>query len=163
MARAQATRHRGRRRRSYLLPVVTALAGAAFAALLLAAATREPLPRVGDHWHAAYRVVLCGETLPPFPPGPGNVHTHGDGVIHIHPAVSSEAGRNANLVRFFGSAGVDFAADRIVLPDGRAFRNGDRCPDGTPGRIRLLVNGRPLDEIERYVPKDGDEVVVEFR
>lgn len=143
--------------------MVIALAVVAFAAMLFLSATRERLPRVGDHWHARYSVVICGETLPPFPTTPGNVHTHGDSVIHIHPAVPAEAGRNANLARFFASAGVAFSSDRLELPDGRVVRNGDRCPDGQAGQIGLLVNGNSSDEFDRYVPQDRDVIVVEFR
>lgn len=67
------------------------------------------LPRVGDHWHASYEVVLCGRPEPQLAYSPGNIHTHGDGVIHIHPATPEEAGSNAHLGRFFASAGITFA------------------------------------------------------
>jgi len=133
-----------------------------FVALLFAASSKPRLPRVGDHWHARYSVAICGQTLAPFPYTPGNVHTHGDGVIHIHPQAPFESGRNANLGRFFASAGVVFARGRLEFPDGRRFREGDRCPDSRQGRVRVLVNGKPSDAFERYVPQDGDQIVIEF-
>lgn len=140
-----------------------AAAVVAFGGLLVVAATRPVPPRVGDHIHARYGVVICGQLHPQFPFTPGNVHTHGDGVIHVHPANAGEAGRNANLARFFESAGVKFSRDWIVFPDGKAYRNGDRCPDGSIGTVRLVMNGEPSDAFERYVPRDGDTIVVEFQ
>ena len=132
-----------------------------FIALILMAGGEEP-PRRSDHWHARYQVIICGVPRPQFPFTRRGIHTHGDGVIHIHPENRSEMGRNANLRRFFESAGAVFARDRIELPDGTRYRNGDRCPDGSTGMLWLLVNGRPSDAYERYVPRDGDTVVVEF-
>ncbi|MDQ7820788.1 MAG: hypothetical protein QN173_08390 [Armatimonadota bacterium] len=133
-----------------------------FTGLLVLAARQPALPRVGDHWHARYAVVVCGRERPPFPPTPGNVHTHGDGLIHIHPVLPVEAGRNATLGRFFASAGVRFSRDALEFPDGTVYRTGDRCPDGRPGRLRLLVNGRSRDAFDTYVPQDGDTIEVRF-
>ncbi len=120
------------------------------------------LPKVGDHWHAAYEVVICGRQQPPLAYSPGNIHTHGDGLIHIHPTTPEEAGRNANLGRFFANSGITVAAGRIRYPDGRAYRDGDPCPDGTRGRLRLLVNGEANASMDRYVPQDGDKLRIEF-
>lgn len=132
--------------------------------ILLVAAPRQPRGApVGAHWHARYSLVLCGQPHPQFPFTPGNVHTHGDGVIHIHPVTPAEADNNANLQRFFQSAGVTFARARIVFADGKAFRNGDRCPDGSAGTVHLLVNGKVNNAFDRYMPRDGDAIVIEFR
>ncbi|HZM43156.1 MAG TPA: hypothetical protein VFB94_28765, partial [Acidimicrobiales bacterium] len=40
-----------------------------------------------DHWHAAFGVYICGEFQPnpPLFESPVGIHTHDDGVIHIHP------------------------------------------------------------------------------
>lgn len=144
--------------------IAAALFGATtFVALLVLVGSRPRLPRIGDHWHARYRVVICDQEYPRFPPTPGGVHTHGDGVIHIHPQSRDESGWNANLGRFFGSAGVEFSQDRIAFPDGKTYRNGDRCPNGQAGTVRLSVNGTAHEDFERYVPQDGDTIVVEFR
>ena len=134
-----------------------------FVGLLVIAARRPKLPKIGEHWHARYSVVICAQAHPQFPPTSGDVHTHGDGVIHIHPQQPGTAGRNATLGRFFESAGVKFSGDRIEFPDGKVYRNGDRCADGTAGKVRLQVNGKPSGAFERYVPQDGDTIVVQFR
>lgn len=146
----------------YLWIGLAVLAAVSFGVLLAAVARQPKGPSVGAHWHARYSLLICGQPHPQFPFTPGNVHTHGDGVIHIHPVTPAEAGKNANLQRFFRSAGVTFARDRIVFPDGKTYRNGDRCPDGTVGEVRLQINGKPATAFERYVPQNGDTIVVEF-
>ncbi len=142
------------------------LTGAVVAGIAVAigalAMPRQKLPHVGDHWHARYLVVICGKPVPDLPSTGGPIHTQGDGLIHVEPKTSAEAGGHANLGRFFASAGVAFARDRIAFPTGQGYRDGDRCPDGATGRIRLLVNGRPHRAFERYVPADGDTIVVQF-
>jgi len=124
--------------------------------------SRPPYPRAGAHWHAPFTVEVCGRALA-FPPSPGNVHTHGDGVIHVHPETDEE-GRQATLAAFFRSIGVTVEPGSLVLPDGRRFKDGDRCGD-TPGRLRVWVNDRemPVDEFLRYYPQDGDRVRVRFQ
>ncbi len=134
----------------------------AVAAIILTASSRPKPPRVGDHWHARYLVVICGMPVPDLPLTIGAGHTQGDGVINIEPKMAADAGTEANLGRFFASARMRFAHDQIAFPNGQVFRNGDRCPDGTTGTVRLLVNGRPHRALERYVPLDGDIIVVQF-
>jgi len=149
--------------RAYLWIGAGAVGLALFVGLLVTAAIRAPLPRMGDHWHARYSIVLCGQVQPSLPFTQGNVHSHGDGLIHIHPEAPSESGNNASLRRFFASAGVTFSASAIEFSDGKAYRNGNRCPDGTTGTVRLLVNGRASEAYDRYVPRNGDTIVIEFR
>jgi hypothetical protein len=134
-------------------------------------------PRINDHWHAVYQVAVCGEVLPPFPASDGTpgIHTHGDGLIHIHPNSSDDEGKNANLDRFFDGVGVTFSEDVLRLPDGREFHDGDVCPDGQSGRLVLLVGETSNladpglcqgyaenQNYERYVPKQDDCVLVQF-
>ncbi len=122
---------------------------------------RPPYPRVGAHWHAPFSVEVCGRALS-FPPSPGNVHTHGDGIIHVHPETEEEA-RAATLETFFRSIGVSISEGVLVLPDGRKFRNGDPC-SGQPGRLRLSINGREMAvrEFLQHYPQNGDQVRVSF-
>ena len=45
-------------------------------------------PVVGDHWHVAVGFSRCGEALPePSDDAEDRhgIHTHGDGLIHLHP------------------------------------------------------------------------------
>ncbi len=148
--------------RRHLILAGTMVVAGAVAATVVVLMPRAKLPQVGDHWHARYLVVICGKPVPDMPFTRGAIHTQGDGVIHVEPKTRAEAGRNANLGRFFATAGVTFVRDQIAFPTGQIYRDGDRCPDGTAGHIRLLVNGQPHRAFERYVPSDGDTIVVQF-
>lgn len=60
-------------------------------------------PQLGDHIHQALSVWVCGqEFLPDIPEFESTVgiHTHGDGVVHIHPASQLGVGANATLERY---------------------------------------------------------------
>lgn len=120
-------------------------------------------PRIGDHWRASYLIVIYGKRLPTFPvETPGGVHTHGDGLIDIHPETPSEEGRGANLARFMGTAGGLLTEDTLALPTGELYVNGDRSPEGKPGRLSLQVKGQEVRPIASYVPQDGDDLVISF-
>lgn len=121
-------------------------------------------PRIGrDHWHATYQYWLCGERQPNFPAWEAGVHTHADGVIHIHPFTPAEEGAGARLVKWFEYGGGKLTADSIRTPGSRTtYKNGDTCPDGRPGEVQVFVNGQKLDNFMRYIPKDGDRVRIVF-
>ena len=122
-------------------------------------------PRVGeDHWHAAYEYIVCGELQPPAPTWSGSgVHTHGDGVIHIHPFRQSEEGAGARLARFFEYGGGVLDDDEVRMPGSSVtYRNGDECPDGTIGVVQIFVNGEHMMDYERYIPQDGDRIEIVF-
>jgi hypothetical protein len=79
------------------------------------------VPQLGDHIHQAFGVNVCGEWKPDIPEFESQVgiHTHGDGVIHIHPFSQRGAGANATLERYFEDAseegGVDVAISSSKL------------------------------------------------
>ena len=66
-------------------------------------------PFLSDHWHSAYEVYDCGTSLPPIvnETDPDGIHTHGDGLLHIHPFNSSATGTDARLGVFFSASGLD--------------------------------------------------------
>jgi peptidylprolyl isomerase len=93
-----------------------------------------------DHWHTAYGVHVCDTFQEPIPDqgtDPVGIHTHGDGVIHIHPFSEASSGDNAQLYHFTDLVGIDFDGDAITLPDGTTKTNGDDC-NGEPGTWKLL-------------------------
>jgi hypothetical protein len=64
------------------------------------------VPQLGDHIHQALAINVCGEFLPDVPEFESavGIHTHGDGVIHIHPFSQLGVGANATLGRYLKDA-----------------------------------------------------------
>ena len=77
------------------------------------------VPQLGDHIHQAFGVNVCGEWLPNIPEFESTVgiHTHGDGVIHIHPFSQLGVGVNATLGRFFEDAREEGGIDVTISDD----------------------------------------------
>jgi len=66
------------------------------------------------------------------------IHSHGDGLIHIHPFVNSAAGRNATLGVFIDQVGVSMTDNELVLPDGSIFTEGKNlCEGGKEGIVQV--------------------------
>src|SRR5213592_5137587 len=98
IARAQRAgggrRSGGPKGRSLLYPVSVTLVIVLGLGLVLFAKSRRqssddatpPVANV-DHWHAAYGIYNCDAFEPAIQvkTDPDGIHTHGDGVIHIHP------------------------------------------------------------------------------
>ena len=119
-------------------------------------------PQIGDHWHAPYTVLICGEALPTDEESAGQVHSHGDGRIHIHPQSAVDVGRNATLQRYFASVGFELENDRIKLETGEEYTTGDECSEGEVGEVFLRVNGIRILDVATYVPRNDDIVEVGF-
>ena len=122
------------------------------------------VPRVGqDHWHARIAFYVCGAKQPNAPTWEGGVHTHGDGIIHIHPFNDFEEGRGARLVKWFEYGGGQLTADTIRWPGSQhSYTNGEPCNDFTLGVIHVYVNGDPVFDWSEYIPQDGDSIVIDF-
>ncbi len=133
--------------------------------LLFVARSATGAPRIGeDHWHAPYTYYVCGEKQPPAPTWEGTgVHTHGDGIIHIHPYQQSEEGAGARLSRWFEYGGGKLDGDEVRMPgSATTHKNGEECPDGTIGEVQVFVSGDKLHDYKSYLPKDGDRVRIVF-
>ena len=112
------------------------------ALVVFARASREPAaaPRVGvDHWHSAYGIYDCDRFLPAFTSqaDPDGIHSHSDGVIHVHPWNSSAAGDRARLDVFFESMGARVSDDEISGPGIGVLEAGSDC-NGEPTVIRVV-------------------------
>ena len=117
----------------------------------LGAPTLNTNTQPGDHWHSAYGIYICDQYLPNMSvgvtPDPGGIHTHQDGVIHIHPFQTATTGRNARLGDFFNQTGLNVTSTKIELPtdpalgdkSGKTYENGDKCPDGKKGVVKALA------------------------
>lgn len=102
-------------------------------------------PRLAqDHWHVAYGIWHCDHYLKPLHDVHGDrhgIHTHDDGLIHLHPTDASAAGVNAVLERFTDEVDVRLDDGAIVLPSGTSLRAGETCHTGSGGTVaaRLAV------------------------
>lgn len=80
-----------------------------------------------DHWHAAFAVNVCGKEISPLQDGPTDVqgiHTHGDGLVHIHPFTRSAAGERATLSKFFKQVDFTVTDSGFQLPEGTTTEDG---------------------------------------
>ncbi|MFI5054433.1 MAG: hypothetical protein ACHQDE_08740, partial [Acidimicrobiia bacterium] len=127
----------------------------------------------GDHWHIALDVNICGEWLGPAPAfekpyaspnqvGNAGIHSHADGLIHTHPYIPAEEGKNAVVGKFFEYGGWGLSSDSIDLggsnsahaqwqgpasdPKKTSWSNGDVCPfgqyKGQKAELRWAVDGK---------------------
>ncbi len=129
-------------------------------------------PVLGDHWHAAYGVYACDEFMPPVSdavPDESGIHSHGDGLMHIHPFSTNYTGEDADLEAFGETTALKIADDAITMPSGDAFEDGDDC-GGEPGQVQVKVWSGPADPDGRllesdfadFAPQDGDILTVAF-
>jgi hypothetical protein len=101
----------------------------------LANAEAKPSYRAEDHWHEPYGFYVCDKFLPELKDIEGKedtlgIHTHEDGVIHVHPHKASASGEKARLKSWGPMVGVDFYDDGWKLPDDQEFRKGSaKCGD----------------------------------
>ena len=136
--------------------------------------TDDELPRVGDHWHAALGVFVCGaewlDPAPEFEQQANNpsiragLHSHGDGLLHLHPFSGEESGRRTTLGRFLKYGGWKVGTKSLKVWGGAEHKNGDKCPgDSKKGILRWTVNGEEqTSNPAEYRPQDQDVVGVYF-
>jgi len=109
-------------------------------------------PTLADHWHAAYGIYVCDGWLAPLTdvgPDETGIHTHTDGIAHIHPFSARYTGANATWEVFGRTAGLSFGDGAIGIDEvGRTFVDGDDC-DGEPASWHLV----------RYQPDNSSEPV----
>ncbi len=104
-----------------------------------------------DHWHSALLVHNCGTDLPPT----GNfdtvdgLHTHGDGLLHIHPYNTTVSGRNANLGEYFEAFGAELTDDSFTTgfadPVPSTLSEADGC-NGEEAELKLSVWRNAFDD-----------------
>jgi hypothetical protein len=121
---------------------------------------------VGEHWHAAFGLQRCGRLLPPLAdavPDESGLHSHQDGLIHIHPFTERYAGDGANLGAFFATVGLEVdGTSSITLPSGEKLEPRAGCA-GDPAEIRLVVDNEAVPgDPNDYVPLDGEIIHLVF-
>lgn len=113
------------------------------------------VPQLGDHIHQAIAVNVCGveqAVIPEWEPTQIGIHSHGDGVMHVHPFSQLGVGSNATLGRFIDSAkdegGIDFSlsGDKLTYL-GKTYEEGDDSCEGVDDpQIRVAYWANLQDE-----------------
>jgi len=95
-------------------------------------------PTLRDHWHNAYAVYDCDHVLPPFQSqyDPLGIHSHQDGLIHIHPFSSSVTGDGARLGVFFETMGGAITDSSVSGPEIGELTEGSDC-NGEPTVLQV--------------------------
>ncbi len=132
-----------------------------------------------DHWHAAIGVNVCGKWEPapiwqfngqtPVRAGTtiyAGLHSHqldngqGDGIIHMEPATSDEAGRNATIGKYMEFGGWHLDSTSMSLwagANGKPIKekNGDKCGKQV-GKLRWAVGQYQQGQKTKLVVQSGD-------
>lgn len=146
-SRAGGRRSAGPRQRNLLFPGAVALIVILGVSLITYAArdrkTDDQVAPVAfqDHWHSAFGIYICDHFLEPIPTfeSQDGIHTHGDGVIHIHPYTQNASGDNAQLGVFLEGAGIELSDDELTV-NGDTFKAGhDTCGEGDDKQEGELV------------------------
>jgi hypothetical protein len=125
-----------------------------------------PGPRVNtDFWTAALGANVCGAWLANAPASglDTGVHSHGDGLVYIHPFTASEADGHATLGLFLDRGKWKATQDTLALWDGTEHHNGDTCPNGGPASVRWWVDGvEHHGDPGAFTPANGQVIVLSF-
>jgi hypothetical protein len=167
---ARAARAGGRRtgrRRQLGFPV--AIGAVVILGLLLVVVAREGNqasadatnpPKRGEHWHASYGVYVCDRFLTNVSDKGSDalgIHTHDDGLIHIHPFSNGAAGKQANMGKFFDQVGMKVGDSAITLPsaepfDGRLYQEGETTCGGKAATVKIVRWKSALEAAEGAKP-----------
>ncbi len=120
-----------------------------------ASAASLGLPTQPIHWHPRLAIVINGQKQS-IPANIGTVgghqpiHTHDStGVLHYEN--SNPTRGNMRLGYFFSVLGKQFNSNCIFN-----YCNGDS------GTVKMLVNDKENLEFDDYIPKDGDNILIEY-
>lgn len=110
-------------------------------------ATAVP-PQLTDHWHAAYGIYVCDTFLPGLTDvaeDTTGIHTHDDGIVHVHPFSNAATGEKATWSKFGEVAGITFDGTSFTLADGTTYSDGHDC------------NGQPAEVVMYQWPADDPD------
>lgn len=141
-ARAGASTGPNERKQLGFPALVTTIVILGLGLVVFARASRDAQasPTLQDHWHNAYGVYDCRTDgfLAPFQSefDPEGIHSHQDGVIHIHPFTASVTGKQATLEVFMDAMGAVITDDTLTLPGGETLTEGVDC-GGQPAVLQI--------------------------
>ena len=144
----------GQQRRLIGFPAVVVLIiliGIAVVAIARTQRDAEARPGLSDHWHSAYTVWDCtdggGAHQPVFegransqgyPYDPEGIHSHSDGLIHIHPFTANATGQHATMAKFFESMFVTMDQNGITAAEFGVISAVDAVCDGQPAVMQIV-------------------------
>jgi len=119
------------------------------------------------HWHSEISIELCGTDEPlPRPVAGQEVHGQsfvGTTLLHLHsePKIHMEGvvikKEDITLSEFADAVGITFTKTSLMDKT-----NGELCPDGTVGKVKLFVNGKESNELDDKVLVDGQKIKLYF-
>lgn len=118
----------------------------------------------GDHWHAAYGIYICDQFVPNISSDrdPNGIHTHDDGIVHIHPFTRAVSGRKATFGVYAETVGLKVSDKRVQVPGGKNYSNGDSCGE-RKGNIKVYLNGKErTGDPKKIRLRDRDLLVIAF-
>ncbi len=83
------------------------------------------------------------------------MHLHEEPLIHIEGTVVNK--EDITLGKFMGVVGLNFKDNELLDK-----KNGDKCPNGNLGKVKLLVNNKENDELSNKVIVDGQSYKLVF-
>ena len=106
----------------------------------------------GEHFHVAFGVYNCDKWLANVQSNsetPGDpiteqykvtgIHSHADGVIHVHPFGSAGAGKNAKLGTYLKLVNAKISNTKLEMPEGLGtLSTDDKCGDKKT-KLKTLV------------------------
>lgn len=121
------------------------------------------VPQLGDHIHQAFAVNICGEFQPDIPEFESTVgiHTHGDGVIHIHPFSQLGVGANATVGRYLKDAqeaglDIELTDSKLTFLEETAKEGDTKCDGVSDPVLRMAYWANVQDEASLPDVTTGD-------
>lgn len=128
------------------------------------------------HWHADYQVWSCGERLTLQSPeglsnkiGSNTLHAHADDRMHVEGVVVDY--NDVDVGAYFAAVGGSLTGNSFsYLTDKEMVvrSNGNQCPGGQSGELKVYVNGKRIRDPANYVLSPysvvppGDCIIVDF-
>ena len=126
-------------------------------------------PTLRDHWHSSYDIWDCEaeEFLPALTSDfdPRGIHSHQDGLLHIHPFSSAVTGDGATFEVFFEAMLVDLDDGQLTMPNERVLKEGTMCggEEAVLQIVRYDANDMAAGPIETVIGDIGDVILEKNR
>lgn len=119
------------------------------------------------HHHVHADIKVCDQTkIFPYETGDlEKLHTHVEtNKVHFHGLLPVDPGTKEitdesqlKLSNLFAELKIPIVSDGIY-----SFKNGDACPDGRIGSLKVLVNDVEQEDFLNYILKDGNHITIRF-